>query len=428
MRRRSLRRRISMAFLGMAALSGLVGGVLAVLFAYTTEDHIFNRLLALEVNRVQEAASRGEPLPQPELPFARYYQGGDLPPFMREALEAEPDRRELFGSGGRHYHLRRVDLADSGETVWVVLQVEDYLVIRPAFTDITKFLALVTLAMTLIAAAVGLYLAHRVSRPLRTLAAEVSALKPDALPKDWGGRYPPDEVGHLADTLRTAFRRIHQFIDREQQFTQDASHELRTPLAVIESCAAMLEKGPDAAQTETLVARIRAASMAMHHSVDALLALAREDDPAKLDEKTSVLPIVERSVVNHASLLGDKPVEVSISVDPGWQIAGDPAALQVLVANLVSNAFRYTERGEIRIERNGEDLLVIDTGVGVDDAIRQDVTRPAVKGKSSPGLGLGLSIVDRLCQRYGWRFELTSSAQGTTARLSLGKPRFASHE
>jgi len=419
-KRRSMRRRIAVAFLGVAVFAGVFGGVLAVLFAYTTEDHIFDRLLAVEVTQLQQAGSPGKALPEPELPFAAYYREAELPAFLREAIEQEPGRSEVFGPGGSHYHLRRVESAAFAAPVWIVLQVEDYLVVRPVLTKITVFLALAILAIILVAAVTSLYLAHRVTGPLRSLAAEVTALEPDDLPTDWAGRYPPDEVGALADTLGDAFGRIHQFIDREQRFTQDASHELRTPLAVVESCAALLAKGPDPAQADTLVARIRSAAMAMHLSVDALLALAREDDPECIGRRIAVLPIIERTIINYSSLLDGKPVALSVSVDPEWKIAGDAAALQVLIANLVSNAFRYTDEGEIRIERDGDDLVVIDSGVGIDESLRPEVTKPSIKGGASPGLGLGLSIVERLCRRYRWRFDLSSSPDGTRARLTLG--------
>lgn len=420
MKRRSLSHRIAVAFLGLALFAGFLGGLLAILFAYTTEDHIFDRLLALEAEQLQATREPGEPLPEPELPFATYYRDSDLPAFLRAPLEAEPGRREVFGNDGRHYHLQRVDADTGAEPVWIVLQVEDYLVVRPVLTQIMVVLALSILAIILIATATGLYVARRVTRPLRSLAAEVTGLDPGDLPTDWHSRYPPDEVGRLADTLGDTFRRIHRFIDREQRFTEDASHELRTPLAVIETSVEMLATSRDPGQIAALVERIRSAALSMHSSVDVLLALAREEDPARYREPTAVLPVVERTVVNHASLLEGKPVTLSVSVDPDWRIAGDAAALQVLVANLVSNAFRYTERGEIRIERDGDDLLVIDSGSGIDEALRPAVTKPAVKGHASQGMGLGLSIVERLCERCGWRFLLTSSPEGTTARLVLG--------
>ena len=420
MRTRSLRRRIAVAFVGLAVGVGLVGGLLAVLFAYTTEDHIFNRLLALEAAHLEAGIDPSGRLPTPELPFARYYYHHELPAELSEPLAAAPKRREVFGRDGRHYHLRKLDRADPVETVWVVLEAQDYLVVRPVLTDITAFLGASILAMIAAAVLIGLYLAHRVTAPLRALAAEVDALEPRELPADWARRYPPDEVGQVAQALRDAFRRIASFIDREQRFTQDASHELRTPLAVVESSAEMLARDPDGPQRAVLIGRIQSATTAMRLSVEALLALAREAAPDTARGSAAVLPIVERTVVNHAPLLDGKPVEVTVDVDPDWRVAGDPAALQVLIANLVSNAFRYTERGEIRIVREGEDLVVIDSGVGIDETLRADVTRATVKSAGSPGLGLGLSIVERVCARNGWRFELASSDQGTTARLGLG--------
>ena len=419
MKHRSLSRRIAVAFLSLALFASILGGLLTILFAYNTEDQIFDRLLTLEVDRLQ-TAEPGEALPEPELPFTTYYCDDALPAFLTEVLDAEPGRSEVFGLDGRHYHLRRVEHDGLAEPVWIVLQVEDYLVVRPVLSEIMLVLAVSVVSIIVVAAMMGLFLARRVTRPLRSLAAEVTALEPDQLPEEWQRRYPPDEVGRLADTLRDAFRRINDFIDREQRFTQDASHELRTPLAVIESCAEMLSKSPEPEQAVVLIDRIRSAALSMHLSVDVLLALAREDDPAVRNQRTAVLPIVERAVVNHASLLETKPVELVVEVDPDWRIAGDPAALQVLVANLISNAFRYTERGMIQIRQDRNDLLIIDSGVGIDEALKPRITQAAVKGQTSTGLGLGLSIVERLCQRCGWRFELSSSAQGTKARLGLG--------
>ena len=164
MKRRSLSRRIAAAFLGLALFAGILGGLMAILFAYTTEDHIFDRLLALETQQLQTAWVPGETLPEPELPFASYYHDDELPAFLRAQLEAEPNRREVFGSDGRHYHLRRVDLDASAGPAWIVLQVEDYLAVRPVLTRVMIVLAVSILAIVVIAAITGLYIARRVTR------------------------------------------------------------------------------------------------------------------------------------------------------------------------------------------------------------------------------------------------------------------------
>ena len=393
--------------------------MIAVLMAYSTEDYIFDRFLHVEVEHLQSTLPDSG-LPEPQFPFSNYYLNDEVPAFLREAVIEEPNRREVFGSDGRHYHLRRADIETQGGPVWVVLEVEDYLVVRPIFNDIVVLLAVAVLVLITLAAVAGWLLARRVTRPLRSLADEVTDLEPDRLPGEWSANYPPDEVGQLADALRVAFRRINEFIEREQRFTEDASHELRTPLAVIESSSAMLAQSPDPAKARELLERIRSAALSMHLSVDVLLALAREETRDAADRAVAVLPIVERTVVNHAGLLEGKPVELKVDIDPEWRVSGDPAALQVLIANLISNAFRHTRQGEIRIDRLGNGLRVIDSGGGIDEELQSTVTERAVKGPDSTGLGLGLAIVQRLCTRQGWRFELTSSSSGTTARLIFG--------
>jgi signal transduction histidine kinase len=193
-------------------------------------------------------------------------------------------------------------------------------------------------------------------------------------------------------------------------------------LAVIESSAALLAQAPEPEKAVELVERVRSAALSMHLSVDVLLALAREDQRDGQWKTVAVLPIVERTVVNHADLLAGKSVELQVDVDPDWRVAGDPAALQVLIANLISNAFRYTRQGEIRIVNRGDELRVNDSGEGIDEELQPKVTQRSVKGSSSSGLGLGLAIVRRLCERQGWRFDLASSPAGTQASLFFGHP------
>lgn len=420
MKNRSLSRRIAVSFLGLAIFAGVLGGVLAVLFAYTTEDHIFDRLLHLEVEHLQANLVNEHTLPQPELPFARYYREDQLPGDLKSALKAEPQRREVFRENGEHFHLRRLKPRLGNPPIWIVLQVEDYLVVRPVLSDITRMLAVTVLGIIAVAALVGFIIARRVTRPLRSLASEVTNLHPGDLPQNWQNAYADDEAGSLAKALQQAFHRIRDFIDREQRFTQDASHELRTPLAVIESAAEMLTKSPDPKQAKALMERIQAAATSMHLSVDVLLALAREDLTNSDQPSSHVLPIVERTIVNYATLIDDKPIELKVDIDPDWKVIGDPAALQVLIANLISNAFRYTEQGTILIRQETNSVIVEDSGPGIASELKNRVTQAAVKGHHSPGLGLGLSIVERLCERCGWYFSLHSSDNGTIARLDLG--------
>jgi signal transduction histidine kinase len=96
-----------------------------------------------------------------------------------------------------------------------------------------------------------------------------------------------------------------------------------------------------------------------------------------------------------------------------------PASLfQIALTNLIQNAVRYTSNGQITIYVRDDRLLVCDTGIGIDGSDLENITQPHVRGTGSDGFGLGLSIVSRLCDRFGWQFEIESEVdRGTTAQI-----------
>ncbi|HBV21213.1 MAG TPA: hypothetical protein DEF07_05780, partial [Nitrosomonas sp.] len=122
--------------------------------------------------------------------------------------------------------------------------------------------------------------------------------------------------------------------------------------------------------------------------------------------------------------LNDKPVEVIIEEKKQLKVSAQPGILSVLVANLVRNAFRYTERGSITISLTANQLIVTDTGRGIDDATQAQIFKGYVKHSSvnANRIGLGLAIVQRICERYGW----TVSFQSTQGKGSQFMVSFSS--
>src|SRR5690606_22039539 len=128
-------------------------------------------------------------------------------------------------------------------------------------------------------------------------------------------------------------------------------------------------------------------------------------------------PLVDRAVEQQRYLLGGKGVEVDVQVEPGATpvVQGHPQAFLIAVTNLVRNAFEHTPAGQgpITVHIRARDLLVTNRRNGDDAGRSTPDGAPA-----SNGYGLGLGIVQRLCERNGWEFSLQVDETRVTARLS----------
>jgi signal transduction histidine kinase len=90
----------------------------------------------------------------------------------------------------------------------------------------------------------------------------------------------------------------------------------------------------------------------------------------------------------------------------------------MVIINLIQNAFHHANEGKITVHICNSRITVSDTGAGIAAGDLETITQPHIRGNSSRGFGLGLAIVKRLCNRFGWHFEIESElGQGTKAQL-----------
>ncbi|WP_200249009.1 sensor histidine kinase [Thiococcus pfennigii] len=160
----------------------------------------------------------------------------------------------------------------------------------------------------------------------------------------------------------------------------------------------------------------------------ALLALAREQGAGPRAEAPpcDVAAVAEELVERYRALFRAKPVALRLEVRARPQLAADRAVLSMVLGNLLRNALGFTQEGEVALRIEPDALEVHDTGPGIARAIGRhggDLFRPYVRGRDSDGAGLGLSLVQRLCARQGWRIWLADRpGGGTIARLLFGGP------
>ena len=126
------------------------------------------------------------------------------------------------------------------------------------------------------------------------------------------------------------------------------------------------------------------------------------------------MPLVSRAIDQQHYLLSGKFVDVEIHDLAKPTVCGHPQAFSIAVSNLVRNAFEHTLAGQgpITILIKEHELLVTNQVSG--DAARRHTSTEA----SSHGYGLGLGIVQRLCERNGWSFSLHVEETRVAACLS----------
>ncbi|MNC04203.1 Sensor protein BasS [compost metagenome] len=267
------------------------------------------------------------------------------------------------------------------------------------------------LLSVLVAILLGWLLARQVLAPVIRLAHQVRhrdqllALAPPLAPD-----YAPDEVGQLAVAFDATLSQLRQTLEREQLFTSDVSHELRTPLMVLaSSCELLLESPTLDGAARRQVQRIARATDEMGELVQTFLQLAR----AQSGQAEGTPQATLRQVADEQLAHWREPIEAKgLRLD---YLPGDDAStrynaplLRAVLGNLLRNAWHYTERGHIRLSLTAEGFSVEDSGAGIPEALRESVFEPFVRGSAErgDGLGLGLSLVQRICAQEGWRIRL----------------------
>jgi signal transduction histidine kinase len=285
----------------------------------------------------------------------------------------------------------------------------------------------VPLALALIIIYVSTWLAYRVSRravsPVVSLAQAVRELDPEAPDPD-KLRFDDtldsdDEIRVLAGALEELVMRIREFTERERQFTRDASHELRTPLTVIKMALDRLDREPDLSpEARETLTRICNSAEDMESLTEAFLMLARELDQGLEREWIDINDIVE-SEVKRARLITPGAAQCRIEQrDPLWVFA--PAKIvESVIGNLLRNAIAYTESGEVHVLIQDKALLIEDTGPGMSAEDVGKIFKPfARRQRQRGGYGVGLTIVKRLTERFGWPLVIDSEpGRGTRVEI-----------
>ena len=237
-------------------------------------------------------------------------------------------------------------------------------------------------------------------------------------------RLDQERLQELNTELRRALRESRDAARMQSELFSNLSHELRTPLTAVRGYADLLRKSGLKAEQEQHLDTLDRSARGMLGMINDLLDWSRiEAGKLRLHEDTfNLLDTVEDTTGLLAPLAYDKNLELVriLYHDVPRKLRGDAQRLRQILTNLVSNAIKFTNKGEIvvRVMREREEqhrvwlrFSVTDTGIGIAPDQQRALFQPFQQaGRSMGGSGLGLSITRKLSELMGGRVELESEA------------------
>ncbi len=279
-------------------------------------------------------------------------------------------------------------------------------------------------------------IARKVLRPLNELAGLAKRITIDKIgmrakdPLRWPVelRAPAMAFNEMLDRLKSSFVQI-------SQYTSNLAHELRTPINnLMGEAEVALSQERTAEEYRKVLESGLEEHMRLARMIDALLFLARSENPASLIESSLFDPIDEiAKVCSFYEALGEEK-QAYITWDGDGKLYGDPLLFRRVMSNLLSNAIYYSSPGvkiEISVRKSGDnslDVLVSDNGYGIPEEDINNVFdrfyRVMNSRSSNPkGSGLGLSIVKFIMDLHNGTVTIKSSpGQGTMVTLHFPVP------
>ena len=215
-----------------------------------------------------------------------------------------------------------------------------------------------------------------------------------------------DELQMLTSHLNSYSKMKDRLAKQEMMFAKYASHELKTPIAIVLGAAELQAMKPNdpAFQTKQRE-RILGAANGMSSTVEVLLNIVKQENSST--EKT--LTVIDDATIDlskyHTMLASG--VELMLNVEPNTTLNMPLPLVNMVLKNYVENAIRFTTQGEISVTINSNTISVSDTGAGLSDDTKTEH-------------GLGLIIVNRIGDSYGWTSTLIDNAHSNSTSNSFG--------
>ena len=274
---------------------------------------------------------------------------------------------------------------------------------------------------------IGYTIIHSISRISRTARRIVDG--------DFSERVPThandaDEMSQLADDLNHMLDRIEALITSQRQVTNNIAHDLRSPLNRMRNRmeVALLDRNSEAAALREVIADSVEDAENLLKTFNALLNIAQVESRAKDDFKHESLSAICDDLAELYDVMTEEGEHsFAAHIERGLDIMGNRQLIAQAITNLLDNAVKYTPSGghiTLTAEQRGENIHVSvgDNGHGIPPDKRDDVLKRFVRldsARSTPGNGLGLSLVSAIVALHNGSLQLHDNKPGLRIEITL---------
>ena len=278
-------------------------------------------------------------------------------------------------------------------------------------TDFGRKGWLITIAVTIVSAAIAYFVSGQALKPLRKLSQQAEKIDQDSISDIRLNEDTVKEFRQLSISVNLMLDRLSESFATQRQFSGNAAHELRTPLAIMQTKLELFAAEHKNLEDDTAeLVRSQAEQLdRLSRLVHTLLEMSNLSSAPRSD-RIELAPLVEEIITDLTPLASQNDITMEQDCD-NVVITGSDALIYRLVFNLIENAVKYNRRGgsvSVSVHKESSDVVVrvSDTGCGIPEEYRESIFQPFFRvdksrSRQMGGVGLGLALVHEIVVLHG---------------------------
>lgn len=278
-------------------------------------------------------------------------------------------------------------------------------------TDFGRKGWLITIAVTIVSAAIAYFVSGQALKPLRKLSQQAEKIDQDSISDIRLNEDTVKEFRQLSVSVNLMLDRLSESFATQRQFSGNAAHELRTPLAIMQTKLELFAAEHKNMEGDTAeLVRSQAEQLdRLSRLVHTLLEMSNLSSAPRSD-RIELAPLVEEIITDLTPLASQNDITMEQDCD-NVVITGSDALIYRLVFNLIENAVKYNRRGgsvSVSVHKENSDVVVrvSDTGCGIPEEYRESIFQPFFRvdksrSRQMGGVGLGLALVHEIAVLHG---------------------------